>query len=240
MKGGVRMAKTTVEVDGLNLIQKLAGIRRMADVVKKNKKGYNYTYADINEILAKITAGMDTYRVTLIPVIVPDTTEVEQLTIVNTKFDKQGKTYDQTSTEMLVTGDMIFRWINDDNPTDTLDVPWYLTGSQTDPSQAFGSGLTYTKRYFLTNFFNIAQDDNDPEQYRKKKKEAAEAEDLAVAKEIIDQVDTIVKAYLGANPDKRDDVTKFMAKYIKGSNYNKITSPEVAAKLLEDFQNTYK
>ena len=47
----------------LNLIQKLAKIRSIADVVSKDKKGYNYTYADITSILAKITAGMKKYGV---------------------------------------------------------------------------------------------------------------------------------------------------------------------------------
>lgn len=51
----------------LSLVQKLAKIRAMSDVVVKGKRGYNYTYADITEILAHITAGMKKYGVTLIP-----------------------------------------------------------------------------------------------------------------------------------------------------------------------------
>lgn len=36
----------------LNLVQKLAKIRAMSDVVSKEKRGYNYSYADITTILA--------------------------------------------------------------------------------------------------------------------------------------------------------------------------------------------
>lgn len=42
----------------LNLVQKLAKIRAISDVVSKEKRGYNYSYADITTILANITAGI--------------------------------------------------------------------------------------------------------------------------------------------------------------------------------------
>ena len=53
------------ETETLNLIQKLAKIRAISDVVAKEKRGYNYSYADITSILAKITAGMKKYGVSL-------------------------------------------------------------------------------------------------------------------------------------------------------------------------------
>ena len=45
----------------LNLVQKLAKIRSMSDAVAKSKRGYNYSYEDITEILANVTAGMKRY-----------------------------------------------------------------------------------------------------------------------------------------------------------------------------------
>ena len=97
----------------LNLVQKLAKIRAISDAVSKDKRGYNYKYADITSILAKVTAGMKKYNVSLMPGIVPGTADVQQSTIVNTKFDKTGKPYEQTSTEMLVKADMVFKWVKD-------------------------------------------------------------------------------------------------------------------------------
>lgn len=225
--------------ENLNLIQKLAKIRAISDVVSKEKRGYNYSYADITSILAKITAGMKKYGVSLIPQVVPNTAEVIQNVVTNTKFDKTGKAYDNTTTEMLVKADMVFRWINDDNPEEFIDVPWFVTGSQSDPSQAFGSGLTYCTRYFLTSYFQIAQSDSDVDAYRSKQKVAAESEDKAIAEEIIAEFDSIVKQFLSDNQDKVDEVKKFISRYAKNANYLAIKEPALASKLLGDFNSKF-
>ncbi len=223
----------------LNLVQKLAKIRAISDVVSKEKKGFNYTYADITSILANITAGMKKYGVSLIPSVVPGTSKVIQNVVVNTKFDKTGKAYDNTATEMLVNADMIFTWVNDDDPTDSIQVPWFVTGSQSDPSQAFGSGLTYCTRYFLCNYFQIAQSDTDVDAYRSKQRAAEASENKALAEGIIDNFDILLKKFLADNPDKKDEIVKFISKFAKNANYLTIKEPELAAKLLEDFKNTY-
>lgn len=223
----------------LNLIQKLAKIRAISDVAQKNKKGYNYTYADITAILANVTAGMKKYGVSLIPYIVPGTSEICQNVVVNTKFDKTGKAYDQTTTEMLYKADMVYKWINDDNPEEYIEVPWFVTGSQSDPSQAMGSGLTYTERYFLTNYFQIANPETDVDAYRSKQKEAEASEDKAIAEQIIAEFDKTVKQYLADNPTNSDDVKRFINKYAKNANYFVIKEPELASKLLADFKANY-
>lgn len=223
----------------LNLVQKLAKIRAMSDVVIKGKRGYNYTYADITEILAHITAGMKKYGVTLIPNIVPGTSTVCQNTIVKTKVDKTGKTYDSTTTEMLYSAEMIFKWVNDNNPEEIIEVPWYVVGSQEDPSQAFGSGLTYCTRYFLTNYFQIAQPDTDVDAYRSKQKAAGAAEDKALAEELISEFDTVLKEYLQTHSDKAEDVKKFISRYVKGANYFAIKESTLAAKLKADFEDAF-
>lgn len=224
----------------LNLVQKLAKIRAISDVVSKEKRGYNYTYADITTILANITAGMKKYGVSLIPSVVPGTTEVSQNVVTNTKFDKTGKAYDSTATEMLVKAEMVFKWVNDEKPEEFIEVPWFVTGSQTDPSQAFGSGLTYCTRYFLCNYFQIAQSDSDVDTYRSKQKAAEESEEKAIAEEIINGFDTLVKRFLADNSDKVDEVKKFISKYAKNANYLAIKEPMLASKLLADFKAKYK
>lgn len=223
----------------LSLVQKLAKIRAMSDVVVKDKRGYNYTYADITEILAHITAGMKKYGVTLIPTIVPGTSTVCQNAIVKTKVDKTGKAYDSTTTEMLYSAEMIFKWVNDNNPEEIIEVPWYVVGSQEDPSQAFGSGLTYCTRYFLTNYFQIAQPDTDVDAYRNKQKAAGAAEDKALAEELIAEFDSVLKDYLQAHAEKADEVKKFISKYAKGANYFAIKEPALAAKLKADFEEKF-
>lgn len=225
--------------ESLNLVQKLAKIRAMSDAVTKDKQGYNYTYADITNILAKVTAGMKKYEVSLIPMIVPGTASVEQNIMVNTKFDKTGKSYENKVTEMLFKADMLFKWVNDNDPNDYIEVPWFITGSQSDPSQAAGSALTYCTRYFLTSYFQIAQSNTDVDAYRSKQKEAEASEDKAIAEEIIAQFDAKVKLFLADNQDKVDEVKKFISKYAKNANYFAIKEPNLAAKLLQDFKDTY-
>lgn len=228
------------KIETMTLIQKLACIRTMADVSAKSKRGFNYSYEDITDILAKVTAGMNKYNVSLIPNIVPGTVQVSQQTVVNTKIDKTGKAYDNTVTEMLVQAGMEFRWINNDNTNDILCVPWFVTGLQADPSQAFGSGLTYCTRYFLTNFFQIAKTTTmDVDEYRSKQKEAEKSEEISTTKSIIETLDSLIKQYLVDHPDKKAEVSKFVARYVKGSNYLAIKDPALASKLLSDFRNTY-
>ena len=225
----------------LNMIQKLAKIRAIADVAVKDKRGYNYSYADITQILAQVKAGMKKYGISLIPTITPATSRVSQMTTVNSKFTKTGEPYEQKTTEMLYQADMVFRWVDDEHPDEVyLDVPWTVTGSQADPSQAFGSAMTYCTRYFLTNYFQIAQAAaEDVDAYRSRQKEAEASEEKAVAEEIIRQFDTELKAYLSDHADKSEDVKKFISRYAKNADYFKIKEPKLAAKLLDDFRKTY-
>lgn len=224
----------------LNLIQKLAKIRSIADIAVKDKRGYNYSYADITQILASVKSGMKKYGISLIPMITPGTSRVDQLVTVNSKFTKTGEPYEQKTTEMLYQADMVFRWVNDDSPGDFLDVPWTVTGSQADPSQAFGSAMTYCTRYFLVNYFQIAQAQaEDVDSYRSRQKEAEVSEEKAVASEIISQFDAELKSFLADHPDKGDEVKKLIQRYVKSADYFKIKEPKLAAKLLEEFRKTY-
>lgn len=231
---------TELEISNLNIYQKLAKVRMIADVAAKDKRGFNYSYADITQILAKVTAGMNRYGLTLLPGIVHNSFDVQKVEIHDTKFNKKGEQYENVSTEMLVKADMEFIWVNNDNPEEKIIVPWALTGMQADPSQATGSGLTYCTRYFLTSYFQIAQKDvQDVDEYRSRQKEAEMAEKKAVAASIIEEFDLALKKFLPDNQDKAEDVKKFISKYIKGGNYFNIVEPEVAAKLLNDFKATY-
>ena len=227
------------ESEKLTLIQKLAKIRKLADCVEKSKKGFGYSYADISEILAKVKAGMEKYNVSLIPEFVHGTGHVEHLEIRKAKPAQNGQMIEKVDSEMLVTSDMIYRWINNDNPSDMLIVPWFLAAQMEDAAQAEGAGLTYGLRQFLTNFFQIAQD-NDVDKFRSKQKEAEQTEDRALAKGIIDEVHQHVLRYVSGDDGKREAVLKFMKRYVKNGDYRQITDPQVAAKLLQEFKEKFK
>ena len=218
----------------LNLYQKLAKIRKCVEVVQKNKAGFSYKYVSDDELLAKITGSMDKYGVSLIPSIVPNTFNVAPYT-----YTKVKKGVEEIVNELMVNADMAYRWVNNDNPDEYIEVPWALVGHQSDASQSFGSALTYSYRYFLLKYFGVATPDDDPDAWRSKQKAAEAEEDKLLAEQIINTLDETVRIFLTDNKDKAAEVKELMTKYVKDANYKKITEPALAQKLLEDFSNSF-
>ena len=177
-----------------------------------------------------------------IPNIVPNTLEVQHYTYKKTKKEKQNGqfvTYEENVNEFITTSDMEYIWINNENPEDRVVVYWSMVGQQSDASQCLGSGLTYSMRYFLLKYFNVATPDDDPDAWRSKQKAAEVAEDKAVAEQIIAVLDTEIKAFLANNPKKAEDVKSLVSKYAKNGNYFAITESVLAAKLLDDFNANF-
>lgn len=223
----------------LNIYQRLAKIRKQVEVVKKDKSGYNYKYVSDDELMARISGLMDKYSLMLIPKIVPETTAVEPYSTKKTRTTRDGKVYEENVNEILVSADMVFEWVDVDNPEERVKVPWALVGHQDDASQSLGSGLTYCTRYFLLKFFNVATPEDDPDKWRSKQKAAAEAEEKMIVKEIIDKFDTDVRAYLAANPKDAEPVKAMISKYVKGGDYFKVAESALAAKMAQEFMDTF-
>jgi hypothetical protein len=190
-------------------------------------------------ILAKITGFMDKYNLSLIPCILHSSAVVSPYNTKKTRSTKNGEIYEENVNEVLVSADMIFKWVNNNNPEEYIDVPWILVGHQSDGSQSLGSGLSYAMRYFLLKFFNIATPDDDPDKWRSEQKAAGAAEDKMIAEEIIQNFDAMIKEFLASNSGKAEEVKKFVTKYVKGGNYFAITESVVASKLLNDFKETF-
>lgn len=223
----------------MNLYQKLAKIRKQVEVIRKNKKGFNYSYVSDDEILARVSVFLDKYGISLIPNVSMGTLKVEPYTYKKTKVSKQGEIYEETVNEVLVSADMTWTWVNNNKPEERINVDWVLVGQQADASQALGSALTYTNRYFLLKFFNIATPDNDPDNFRGKQREAEAAEDRAIADKIINTFDEELKEFLESHKGKTEDAKNLVAKYVKDGNYFKIKESAIAAKLLDDFEKTF-
>lgn len=226
--------------ENLNIYQKLAKIRKQVEVIQKNKAGYGYRYVTEDAILARISVFMDKYNLSLIPCVIHNSSTIMPYHTTKTKSTNKGDIYEENVNEVLVIADMIFRWVNNDNPEEYIEVPWILVGHQTDGSQSFGSGLSYAMRYFLLKFFNIATPEDDPDKWRSDQKAASVAEDKMIAEEIIKSFDEAVKKFLAENPSKTEEVKKFVTKYVKSGNYFAITESVVASKLLNDFKETFK
>lgn len=237
----------TEEVN-LNLVQKLAKIREMVEVLRKNKSGFNYKYVTEDEILARVAAGMKKYGVSLQPSIVSGTLSVTPVNYTKTKNTKSGEQLKEEINETLVHAELVFTWVNLDDSKDTISIPWVLVGQQGDASQAFGSGLTYANRYFMLKFFQIATPDDDPDKWRSKKEEAEQEAEMAVVRPIIAKIDEYVNAYLDASSNPaaaRKSLIELIKKYVKNGNkptadyMNYLTDPETAGKLLEDLKKQF-
>jgi hypothetical protein len=136
-----------------NLYQKLVEIRKEVINFSKDTEGYGYKYVSGSQAIAKIREKMDSLGVLLVPKmheIVNDT-----YTYINSK----GK----DATDHIVKGDMSYIWINAEKPEEQLEIPWKLYGAQDDISKAYGSGLTYSERYFILKFFQAPTDELDPD-----------------------------------------------------------------------------
>lgn len=230
----------------LNLLQKLAKIRKMTEVIQKNKKGFNYKYTSIDEILARVTAGMDKYGVSLIPKVEHSTEVVKPVQYEKTKFTKDGTQYSEQINEIITYASVTYTWVNNDNPDDYIEVPWFVVGSQQDPAQAFGSGLTYGLRQFMLQFFQIATlDGDDPDNWRSKQREAEQMESKLIAEKIVEEINTFVNDALAEHPEKREDVIALTKKYVKingkpSGNYLSITDPSIATELLSALKENIK
>lgn len=234
---------------GLNLYQKLSKIRKMAEVIQKNKKGFGYTYVTEDEILVRVTAGMEKYGVSLIPKMLHGTTIVTPRNYlkIKEKPDKTGKMIrtEETVDEFLLTAQVEWEWVNDENPSEKIIIPWMLVGQQSDASQTFGSAWTYASRYFLLKYFNIATSDDDPDAYKAKKAEAALLEQKEMVGAILMQIDKVVQENIS------DTTRDAFAKELKGTafikskgkpvaNYQVIEDIETATKVLEFVQKFFK
>ena len=228
------------EESQMNIYQKLAKIRKHVEVMKRDTKAYGYNYTKEESILAKITVFMDKYELSLIPGIVPGTIAVQPYSYKKTKSTAKGEIYEENVNEVLVNADTVWTWVNNENPDERIVVPWAMVGQQNDASQSFGSGLTYSSRYFLLKYFNVSTSNDDPDKFRSKQKEAEAEEDRIIAGQIIQNVDTYIREYLSAHPDKREDIIKLVTKYVKSGDYFSIRESSLATKLMQDIKTNFK
>lgn len=143
----------------MNIYEKLLEIRKSVQYLQKDTSGQNCKYVSGSRVLAEIRPKMDELGLLLIPQII--NSQISNITVVEGTPAKE-------KIKQIVQCNMIFTWINAEKPEEKIDVPFSAFGMQNDISMAFGSALTYTERYFLLKFFNIATDKDDPDTFTNK------------------------------------------------------------------------
>ena len=144
----------------LNIYQKIADVKANIDGFTKDTKGYNFTYVSGSQILHRIRNKMIEHRLLLIP-----STSNEKWTTHTYKNKKGHEVID-----FIVDMDLNYKWVNADKPEEQLDISYHAFGQQSDISQAHGTALTYSERYFLMKFFNIPTDEDDADAKEKQEK----------------------------------------------------------------------
>jgi hypothetical protein len=220
----------------MNIYQKIAKVRKMVEVLQKDKAGFNYKYVSDAQILSKVTAGMGKYGLLLIPQIVPETLTVTPYSYTKVKFTKAGVQYDEPVNEIIVQADTTQIWVNIDDPEERIEVPWGMVGQQSDAAQSEGSALSYSRRYFLLHFFSVSTIENDVDAWRSDQKTAEQAEGVEISKSIIDEIDKIYARFV----EDKTKRAKFAAELKKviiidgkpDANWKLIKDPAMAAQAL--------
>ena len=146
----------------MNLYEKLVELRKVIPYMKKDKEGFNYDYVTGTSVIGTTKEKMNELKLLLYPEI-----RAYKLTQdIYEKTDKYGK--------VKVYRDWIFQsensgmvWYDAEN-NEKAEIPFVFLGVQDDPAKAYGSALTYSERYFLLKFLNIATDKDDPDAFQKK------------------------------------------------------------------------
>ena len=137
----------------MNLWQKLIEIRKAIDNFEKDINGYGYSYVSGSQVLSKIRPKMDELGVLL---------KIETNDTLWSTFDYKNNKGEE-KTDFIVSGKVNYTWINADNPEEREECSFDIFGQQDDISKAYGSGLTYSERYFILKTLQAPTDSDDPD-----------------------------------------------------------------------------
>lgn len=216
----------------LNIHQKIIELKKGVSVFVKDKKAFNYTYVDGTQIYNKIKDHMNELGLLLIPQVKHSAKNYQIFEY--TTVDKYGK--EKRNIEYIVELPMVYEWVNAEDPEDSITCHWAMYGQQDDISKAFGSGLTYSERYFLLKFMGIPTPDDDPDAKPPKKPIEKPAQLTGVDALIADIEKTckdlstkIDKALIG-----KAIQTHHITNGEPSANYNSIKDEKIAKLVLEE------
>jgi hypothetical protein len=209
----------------LNIFQKLVEVRKCVSYLEKSAEGFKYKYVPGADVLTPVVAKMNELGLLLIPEVYDPKITIERIDNVDNR---------------IIETKMNMKWINSEKPEEFLVVPWLLFGEQNDISKAFGSGLTYSERYFLLKFFNIPtnKDDPDTRQTKLEKKEVrAESkkniksfnEKLEKSEKFTNEIKNILLKHFPGKDTINETAKKKLLQFAFNSTWNEIVSfdPEI-------------
>lgn len=191
---GVIETPVVKEIPQLSLAQKLVKVRASIGGFSKDTKADKYQYVSGSQVLSKVLDTMNELNLLLVPSMVHGTSVVSRYNYTR-KYKSGGES---EVVDYVVESQMMMTWIDADTG-ETLEVPWQLYGEQeSDVAKAFGSGLTYTERYFLMKFFNQPTDADDPDA-KKEPKEPPKPMLTPEEQKAQEEAEAIGRAFIDAN-----------------------------------------
>jgi len=131
------------------LYQKLLEVQQAATGLAKDATNphHKYEYVSSSNVLRHIRTEMDKQGLLLVVAVTDSRLHLGVA---------------QSKKANLTELDLLFTWVNGENPDERLICPWYGQGVDTG-EQAVGKALTYAEKYFLLKFFHISTDEDDPD-----------------------------------------------------------------------------
>lgn len=139
----------------MNIYKKLLEVKKKIPYLKKDKKGFNYSYVTPTQVFATINPILNEAGLLLITAVIGSRSQ--RIEIETSKGIKKEWLYDL---------DILFTWV-DCETAEKLEIPFKASGCNGE-EKGFGSALTYAERYFILKQFNIPTDDDDPDAFQNK------------------------------------------------------------------------
>lgn len=160
----------------LNIYQKLLEVRKSVDYLKKEATSSQYKYTGSAQVLASVRDKINEMGLLLVPKIMDKNLMTETIEYMDKERPKKTTTY---FTELT----LLMTWVNAENPSETVECPWYSQGVDIAGEKGVGKALTYGEKYFILKFFNIPTDNDDPDAFQKKHEQKASKEIQAKIRE---------------------------------------------------------
>jgi len=120
-----------------NIALALLKVQQELDPIKKGKKGYNYTYAELQAVLDETVTKLNAAGVVVLQPIQPAV-----------------KDHHARVETLLIHAD------SGEQISAAAEVPW-RSDSKMNDAQSYGSAVTYARRYSLVSLLAIATEDDD-------------------------------------------------------------------------------
>jgi len=150
----------------MNLYQKLIEVRKEVPYLQKDSQmtqGQSYKYNSSSQVIGAVRKMLDELNILLITKIMDKRVHMDTVEYMDEKQKRPKRT-----TTFFTELDLMMIWVNGDDPSEQIEIPWYGQGIDTAGEKGVGKALTYAEKTFLLKEFNIATDQMDVDAFQDK------------------------------------------------------------------------